>query len=91
MTLVLLSTEPELCQVATRCGLVMLLRRLSRVGLKNVSVAALNSYICCHLWACKRDMTDLRLIIYRGVDLPEVRRSCIQVGSYWFGLMMRWH
>lgn len=46
MTLVPLFVEPELCQVATRCGLVMLLSRLSCVGLKNVSVAALKCYIC---------------------------------------------
>lgn len=44
MTLVPLFVEPELCQVATRCGLVM--SRLSCVGLKNVSVAALKCYIC---------------------------------------------
>ena len=45
MTPVPLLVEPELCQVATRCGLVMLLSRLM-CWLKNVSVAALKCYIC---------------------------------------------
>lgn len=44
-----------------------------------MSVAALNSYICCHLWACKRDMTDLRLIILGGL-------ICLKLGE----IVSRW-